>query len=74
MAALQQAGTQTVPLFHDRLRPARQPAPEQIARWLADLDHEDYALREQATHDLENHIEWVTAALQKRWSPSRRRR
>jgi WD40 repeat protein len=65
MAALQQSEAQAVDYFRDRLRPAQPPTPEQVARLLKDLDHEDFDARERAALELESRLEWVVPALRK---------
>ncbi len=47
MASLHQAGAQTVEFLRGRLRVEQAPTPEQLGRWLKDLDHDDFAVRER---------------------------
>jgi WD40 repeat protein len=50
--ALVAAPAQSVPFLRDHLHPARPPDPERLRRLLADLDSENFAVREAATRDL----------------------
>jgi RNA polymerase sigma factor (sigma-70 family) len=43
---------QSVAFLIDRLRPAPQTGPEQIRRWIADLDSDEYAVRQTAMKEL----------------------
>jgi WD40 repeat protein len=63
MAALRGAGPQAVGLLRDRLRPAEAPPPEQVRRWIKDLDSDDFATREAATRELEKRLDLVAPAL-----------
>jgi WD40 repeat protein len=63
MAALRGAGPQAVALFRDRLRPAEAPSPEQVRRWLKDLDSDDFDSRETANRELERRLDLVAPAL-----------
>jgi hypothetical protein len=44
---------QTVPFLEQRLRPVAAPEPCRVARWLADLDSDEFAVREEAARQLE---------------------
>jgi hypothetical protein len=67
-----------VRLLGQRLRPVEVPEPRRVARWLAALDSDEFAAREEATHQLGERGEAVEAALRKalanRPSPEVRRR
>ncbi len=63
MARCHQAGAQTVAFLRSRLRVEQAAKPEQVRRWLKDLDHDDFAVRERATQELEKHLEVVAPAL-----------
>jgi WD40 repeat protein len=65
MAALRDAGNQAVDLLRTRVRPEQAPTAEQIAGSLKDLDHNDFAIREQAGAELEKRLEVVVASLRK---------
>src|SRR5262249_38687067 len=65
MSALQQSGTQGVEFFLTRLRPVKVPSPAQVARWLKDLDHEEFGVREQAAGQLEHHVDLIAPAVRK---------
>jgi WD40 repeat protein len=65
MTALQQSGSQAVDFLRPRLLPVRAPSPEQLAGWLKDLDQEEFAVREQAAHELEKRLDLVAPALRK---------
>jgi hypothetical protein len=55
----------TEQLFRD-LRESQQPLPEKLfARLLADLDDDDFTVRQQATEDLERHGDRVQAQISK---------
>ena len=58
---------QAVPLLRKHVRPARaRPVPaESIARWIAQLDDEDFAVRRQAAADLQGAGRAAEAALRK---------
>jgi RNA polymerase sigma factor (sigma-70 family) len=44
---------QAVPFLRQQLRPIAAPAPERLARLIADLDDGEFRVREKATHELE---------------------
>jgi hypothetical protein len=44
---------QAVPALRDRLRPVKAADPEQVAKWLADLDGDAFETRERAARELE---------------------
>jgi WD40 repeat protein len=44
---------QSVPLLHERLRPAAPPDAEKVAKLVADLDSAQFTVREKATKELE---------------------
>jgi RNA polymerase sigma factor (sigma-70 family) len=51
--ALAAAPEQTVPLLRERLRLAPAPDAKRLARLIADLDDDEFAVREKATRELE---------------------
>lgn len=74
---LAHAGTLTLPLMLEKVRPPRTVSAEQIAKWVADLDHDDYDIRETALADLEKLGAQVRGAIVKATespAPERRRR
>jgi WD40 repeat protein len=44
---------QSIPLLHERLRPAATPDPGKVAQLIADLDNAQFTVREKATKGLE---------------------
>jgi hypothetical protein len=65
MATLVAKSAQSVPFLRQRVRPVPVPDPRRVARCLADLDSEQFAVREKATQELEKMAEVVEPALQK---------
>jgi WD40 repeat protein len=69
---------QAVPLLRERLRPVPAPDRQRVARLVADLDREDFAVRDRATRELARLGELARPALAKaqaaRPSPEARRR
>src|SRR5205085_447213 len=61
--ALAAAGDQAVALLHDRLPPAPAADARQIARWVAELDHPQFAVRERATAALREAADQAEGAL-----------
>ncbi len=61
--ALVAATPESVPFLRLRLRPVPRAEPRQVARWLAELDHDDFAARERATAELEKVREAAEADL-----------
>jgi RNA polymerase sigma factor (sigma-70 family) len=61
--ALVEAPDQTVALLKERLRPVADVARQQLARWLAELDAEQFAVREKALAELEKLGELAEPAL-----------
>ena len=59
------AANETMPFLQKRLRPASPRDAERIARLLADLDKDEFAVREKASQELEQLGELVRPALQK---------
>jgi dipeptidyl aminopeptidase/acylaminoacyl peptidase len=50
--ALVEAGSEALALVHERLRPAVAPEPGRVAQLLADLDSNDFQVRDRATREL----------------------
>lgn len=50
---LVQTPTQAIPFLKARLRPAEAPDDKKVAGWIADLDSDDFAVRDKATTELE---------------------
>jgi hypothetical protein len=75
--ALEARPGQAVPLLRQRLRPLAEWPPRELARWVADLDADDFGVRERATAGLERWGRWaepsLRAALAGRPSPEARR-
>jgi len=78
---LASAPAAALPLLRARLRPAAAPETKQIARWVADLDHAEFPVRERATAELgragesaEPALRQALAAAEARASVERRRR
>jgi RNA polymerase sigma factor (sigma-70 family) len=65
VGALAAAPEQSVPFLADVLRPVPPADPEQVARLLADLDGEEFAVRERASADLGRLGETAEPALRK---------
>ena len=65
MRALAAAASESVPFLASRLRPFIGADADRIARLIADLDHDSYAVREKATADLEQLVKWAEPALRK---------
>jgi RNA polymerase sigma factor (sigma-70 family) len=61
--ALAAAPQQALPFVKARLRPVSEVEPKQVALLLANLDSDDFAVREQATADLEKLGESANPAL-----------
>jgi len=56
---------QAVPFLKDKLEPAQEPKLDEVAQWVADLDHEQFAARQKATRALEKMGPFVEPALRK---------
>jgi RNA polymerase sigma factor (sigma-70 family) len=54
LRALAAAPEQTIPFLRQHVRPAAAPDPKHLARLIADLDADEFAVREVATRALEN--------------------
>jgi hypothetical protein len=52
MAQLAARPAETVPFLREHLHPVPAPDPCRVARWLAELDSDDFATRERATQEL----------------------
>jgi hypothetical protein len=60
---LSAAAEQVVPFVGERLRPVPAIARKDVARWIAELDDDDFAIRQRATEDLGRLGEAVAPAL-----------
>jgi hypothetical protein len=66
VSVLQAIPGQAVPLLKTRVRPVAPIAdPKQLARWIADLDNESFAVREKAQGELESLGEPAIPALRR---------
>jgi WD40 repeat protein len=65
MASLIAAPRQAVPLLRERLRPVASADPQQVARLIAELDSDRFAVRENATRELERLGELAEPLLRK---------
>ncbi|HJT78135.1 MAG TPA: WD40 repeat domain-containing protein, partial [Gemmataceae bacterium] len=78
VAALAAAPDHAVPLLNEKLRPAIAPEPKRLTRLVAELDNDDFGVRERATRELEGVTELAApalhAALEKNPSAELRRR
>jgi hypothetical protein len=54
LRALVAAPEQTIPFLRQHVRPAATPDPKHLARLIADLDADEFPVREEATRALEN--------------------
>lgn len=63
IAVLSQAPAETLPLLRKHVRPARAGDTPSVARLIADLDSEDFKVREKATEELAARGSAVRAAL-----------
>lgn len=63
--ALAAAPQQAVPYLAKRLSPASPADPAKVARWIAELDADDYATRERANQELEKLGKQAWPALRK---------
>jgi WD40 repeat protein len=52
-----------IPLFRERLKPVAAPPAKQLARWIAELDSEDFGERQRAERELERLGELAGPAL-----------
>jgi WD40 repeat protein len=59
------AGKGTVPFLRDRLKTAPPADAKKVARWIVDLDDEDFEVREKATKELANVGDSARSALAK---------
>jgi hypothetical protein len=62
-AALRRAGDQAVSFLRTRLTPAAPLPPARLARLLADLDDDEFRVRERATRELETLLDAAAPAL-----------
>jgi WD40 repeat protein len=65
MASFRHAEGQAVEYLRERLRPEPVPAAKQVERWVADLDHDAFAVREEAEQELRKHLDVVAPVLRK---------
>jgi hypothetical protein len=65
MAALHRSRTEAIELLRRRIQVVEQPSAEQVERWLNELDHPRFAVRKQATEELEKRIDLVLPAVKK---------
>jgi WD40 repeat protein len=63
LRSLAATGGPAVDFLGKQLQPIPEPDPKRVAQLIADLDHESFARREQATKELENEGESVERAL-----------
>jgi hypothetical protein len=63
--AFSAAPGQTVSFLAERLRPARSAAKEEVDRLIADLDNDDFQIRDKATGELDELGDTIKPALQK---------
>jgi WD40 repeat protein len=63
MGSFRRAGPQGVDFLGARIRPEQMPAAKQIERWLKDLDDAEFIVREEASHELEKHLEVLAPTL-----------
>jgi hypothetical protein len=63
VASLLAAGDEGVAFLTHRLQPLQAPDSEKLARWIADLDSEEFAVRERATRELSKAAETARPAL-----------
>jgi hypothetical protein len=56
---------QAVALLRERLAPVQSPDSKQVARWIADLDNDRFAVRDRATRELEKMGDLSEPALRK---------
>jgi WD40 repeat protein len=63
--ALAATPEQAVPLLGKHLRPVAAPDPQRVARLLADLDNQKFAVRQQAERELEHLAELAVPELEK---------
>jgi RNA polymerase sigma factor (sigma-70 family) len=65
IGALLAARSEAVSLLKAKLRPAAPCDPQRLARLIVDLDSDQFAVRERATHDLEQFNESAVPGLRK---------
>jgi WD40 repeat protein len=61
---------QSVPLLREKLKPAKAADATNVPRWIAELDDDDFAVREKATKGLQGVGEAARAALEKAFKES----
>lgn len=59
------APKQVVPFLTERIKPAAPVAPQKLEQWLRELDSESFAVRDQATRELEKLGELAVPPLEK---------
>lgn len=74
--ALAARPAEALPLFRDRLQPVATPEPQRLARWLRDLDADDFDTREQALQELAalGEVAWPALRAVQNPRPEQRRR
>ncbi len=65
ITSLAAAPAQAVAMLKERLRPVPEVKPEQMARWIADLDSSNFATREKAMNELAKRETFAESALLK---------
>jgi WD40 repeat protein len=63
IAALAATPGQAVPFLSEKLKPVAEPDPKRVSALIADLDNEDFAVRQKATAALEKLAELVAPEL-----------
>jgi hypothetical protein len=63
MVSFRRAGPSAVDFLRDRLRPQQMPDGKQVERWLKDLDHAAFAVRDLAGQELQKQGDVVLPAL-----------
>lgn len=57
------APEQAVPFLSKQLHPVKHPDAKTVARWIADLDSDDFAVRQKASDELSKVVETIKPAL-----------
>ena len=69
MASLREGGPEAVAFLCERVRPEEMPTAKEIDRWLKDLDHARFRVREEARQELEKHLDVRTPPCKRPWLP-----